>query len=402
MYLNNKSLSLRQNKLNVLTMKKLLFLGAMAVMALSCSTQKEEIAVKLDNLADQKVVVRYSDLINEDIKTVTDTIQAVAGAFNIDLPDTSAYVVSFYPESSVSGRRVAQQGVVTVYVKPGEKIQIKGNVDGKTINYTAKGSLIATDFAVLRASYLDNQKQMEDIYLMIDSLSAVNADRELFKPIQESAEAISNAIKEIKVNFVKSNTANELSGIIVASLPSEEFYDLHPQLAANVVSGISKVSLEKTQKRYDRSKAIEAAKALIVEGNPAPDFTLTDINGNPLSLSSLRGKYVVLDFWGKWCIWCVRGIPEMKTTYDKVKSKFEFLGIDHGDTEEVWKSAVAEYQLPWLNVYNGKEENDITVRYGISGFPTKIIVDPKGNIAYVSVGESPEFYAKVMELYKKR
>ena len=48
------------------------------------------------------------------------------------------------------------------------------------------------------------------------------------------------------------------------------------------------------------------------DGIEAPDFTLNDINGNPLTLSSLRGKYVILDFWGSWCGWCIKGIPQMK------------------------------------------------------------------------------------------
>ncbi len=48
------------------------------------------------------------------------------------------------------------------------------------------------------------------------------------------------------------------------------------------------------------------------QGPEAPDFTLNDINGKPLTLSSLRGKYVVLDFWGSWCIWCIKGMPKMK------------------------------------------------------------------------------------------
>ena len=49
----------------------------------------------------------------------------------------------------------------------------------------------------------------------------------------------------------------------------------------------------------------------------APDFTLNDINGKPLALSSLRGKYVVIDFWGSWCGWCIKGIPKMKEYYAK-------------------------------------------------------------------------------------
>ena len=72
----------------------------------------------------------------------------------------------------------------------------------------------------------------------------------------------------------------------------------------------------------------------------APDFELPDLQGNPLKLSSLRGKYVVLDFWGAWCIWCVRGIPNMKEAYAKHKDKMEILGIDCRDAEPKWKAAV--------------------------------------------------------------
>ena len=60
----------------------------------------------------------------------------------------------------------------------------------------------------------------------------------------------------------------------------------------------------------------------------AKDFTLKDINGNDLSLSNLRGKYVVLDFWGSWCGWCMKGLPDMKAAYEKHKDNLEILGID--------------------------------------------------------------------------
>ena len=90
------------------------------------------------------------------------------------------------------------------------------------------------------------------------------------------------------------------------------------------------------------------AEAKIKEGLPAPDFTLNDLNGQPLSLSSLRGKYVVLDFWGSWCGWCIKGIPDMKKYYEKYKGKLEILGIDCRDTEEKWKAAVEKHELPWL------------------------------------------------------
>lgn len=67
---------------------------------------------------------------------------------------------------------------------------------------------------------------------------------------------------------------------------------------------------------------------------PAPDFTLKDIQGNDFSLSSAKGKYVILDFWGSWCGWCIKGLPDMKKAYRKYKHKVVFVGIDCNDTEE--------------------------------------------------------------------
>ena len=72
----------------------------------------------------------------------------------------------------------------------------------------------------------------------------------------------------------------------------------------------------------------------IADGQMAPDFTLKDINGNPLSLSSLRGKYVIIDFWGSWCIWCVRGMPKMKEYYKRIRTKIKEQGGSTGDNEE--------------------------------------------------------------------
>ena len=121
----------------------------------------------------------------------------------------------------------------------------------------------------------------------------------------------------------------------------------------------------------------EAAK-LQAAGREAPDFTLNDLKGQPLSLSSLRGKYVILDFWGSWCGWCIKGFPEMKEYYKKYAGKFEILGVDCNDTEEKWRKAVSNEQLPWLHVYNPR---------------------PDGKIVKTIVGEDPAFYTFLDELF---
>ena len=131
----------------------------------------------------------------------------------------------------------------------------------------------------------------------------------------------------------------------------------------------------------------------------APDFELPDLQGNPLKLSSLRGKYVVIDFWGSWCIWCIRGFPHMKEAYAKYKDKMEILGVDCNDTESKWKAAVEENKLPWLHVYCPMDAK-VTDDYGITGFPTKIVIAPDGKIYKSIVGEDPAFYTMLDELFK--
>ena len=140
----------------------------------------------------------------------------------------------------------------------------------------------------------------------------------------------------------------------------------------------------------------EAFEAADVE---APDFTLNDINGQPLKLSSLRGKYVILDFWGSWCGWCIKGFPKMKEYYKKYAGKFEILGIDCKDAEEKWKAAVAKNELPWLHVYN-TDNSGVLEQYAIQGFPTKIIVGPDGKIVQTIIGEDPAFYTLLDKLFQ--
>ena len=91
----------------------------------------------------------------------------------------------------------------------------------------------------------------------------------------------------------------------------------------------------------------------------------------------------------------------MKEAYGKYKDQMEILGIDCRDTEEKWKAAVEEHQLPWLQVRCPDEQlQTIAEQYSIEGFPTKVVIDPQGRIAKVVVGEDPAFYTYLDELFK--
>ena len=132
-------------------------------------------------------------------------------------------------------------------------------------------------------------------------------------------------------------------------------------------------------------------------GEKAPDFTAQNIDGKMITLSSLQGKYVVLDFWGSWCGWCIKGFPDMKTAYAKHKPKVEIIGIACGDSVEKWKAATKKHELPWISVLN-PSDGDLTKVYGVKAFPTKIVIDPQGKVLKAVRGEDPAFYTYLDEI----
>lgn len=150
-------------------------------------------------------------------------------------------------------------------------------------------------------------------------------------------------------------------------------------------------------------KIMIGAKQTIVEGAEAPDFTLNDVDGNAQSLSALRGKWVVLDFWGSWCGWCIKGFPDMKATYAKYSDRVEFVGIACKDDEQRWREAIEQHELSWIQLFNPTDLQPSMSPmhlYGVQGFPTKIILTPEGLIHKMFVGESKDFYAELERVMK--
>jgi len=128
-------------------------------------------------------------------------------------------------------------------------------------------------------------------------------------------------------------------------------------------------------------------------GSISADFIATDLNGKSISVSSFKGKYIILDFWASWCIPCRQSNPHMLQLYKKYHEKgLEIIGVANDDNNHAaWKKAVATDGVGvWYNVLcgidlekiknNEKNENDINEKFGIHSLPTKIIIDPSGKI----------------------
>jgi peroxiredoxin len=143
-----------------------------------------------------------------------------------------------------------------------------------------------------------------------------------------------------------------------------------------------------------------------VQGNHAPDFTLKDLNGEPVQLSKLKGKVVLVNFWATWCPPCREEIPSMVKLNQAMQGKpFQMLAIS---IDEGGRNAVQSFfrkggvTLPALLDTDGK----VARRYGTTGVPETFVVDAKGVILKKVVGSmdwsSPEVIAALDDLTKKQ
>ncbi len=255
-------------------------------------------------------------------------------------------------------------------------------------------------------------KLMDDIQALDTALAPINEKAQsvqaMFATDPAGAEALYNDLQAqadaVVKNFLSANADSPAAAYAMLELRGQDFLDAYDSMTPAAKESVFMPIIEKMRERNIKQVEMERLTAQLESGTvQAPAFSLPDMDGKSVSLSDFKGTWVILDFWGSWCRWCVKGFPELKEEYAKYSDKLEVVGIDCNEPQDRWKAAVAKYELPWVNVYyDTQKDKSLLEAYAVQGFPTKVIISPEGFIKKIVVGADPSFPSTLANLIGAR
>jgi thiol-disulfide isomerase/thioredoxin len=234
------------------------------------------------------------------------------------------------------------------------------------------GSASNDDFVAFQTTFTPFLQRLNGIVVTAKSSDAAVRDS-LFKVYKRTTDSIFVAVD----SYIAARRNSYVSPFLLVVVN---------QLTEDVMGQLKRLrslSPEVQQGNYAQYLGPLLEKATIgAVGTDALDFTQNDTSGRAVSLSSFKGKYVLVDFWASWCGPCRMENPNVLATYQKFRNKnFTVLGVSLDKAKEPWVKAIKDDGLLWTQVSDLKYwYNDAAAKYHIEAIPQNLLVDPNGKI----------------------
>jgi peroxiredoxin len=285
-----------------------------------------------------------------------------------------------------------QDNYLTLLLNPGEKISIEANMDNLGINYKLKGSKdsrIIQEYNVKLRENVNQLKELNEIFN--DSINSPNIES-IMTDLDKRSELIVKDQRDYTIRFIQENTyslasllalyqqltprnsvLDPLKDIQYFERVDSTLYNLYPESEPVQALHSQVANLKIT---FNREK-------LLAFGTIAPEIALPDPEGETITLSSTRGKIVLLDFWAAWCNPCRMENPNLVSNYAKYKNKgFEIYQVSLDRKREDWVSAIKNDHLEqWIHVSDLQFWKSVVVQqYQLDKIPTNFLLDREGKI----------------------
>ncbi|MDE5423119.1 AhpC/TSA family protein [Ancylomarina sp. DW003] len=364
-------------------MKKLLFaVLAISVLFAACDTQKKyELSGKIEGQSEGKIFLN----IEKDRKLEKiDSVEIVNGEFKF---------VGSVPVADMYYLQIEDKRGALPFFLENSLISIEANVEALR-DAKITGSATQDVYKSFTDKMVEYKGKQEPIIAAYKKAMSEKNEEAAEKAVKEYEAVDAEKMVTIK-SFVKENTSSVASAFIthrnlLNQLKVDEVEEIYNAFGENVKASGSALAIK---------AKIDVLKKVAV-GQPAPDFTLNTPEGTPLSLSSLKGKVVVIDFWASWCGPCRRENPHMVEIYNELSPKgVEFLGVSLDKDKDKWLKAIEDDGLIWKHVSDLQYWNSAAAKlYGINGIPATVLIDQNGTIVAKKVF-GDELKAEIEKLF---
>lgn len=351
-----------------------IMLGLLIVtlMATGCSSTYS-IEGKIEGMPEQKFTLEELAL---DEKVLVDSGKTDAGGVFSVKASTN--------EEKLYRLRFAQGKYILLALQNGDRAQISGKWTSLE-DYQVKGSPGSIALKGLLVNLRENLTDINTMQFILDSLRGNPAKDSMYA----AAEADLRNINAQFMTYIKqfADTTHSVSSALFAVNlinPAYEkpFVDAFykkistrfPQSTVAKAFAVKYANLSQTQSEQNNTET--------TKGNPAPDFSASDITGKTYTLGQFKGKYVLLDFWASWCAPCRAANPDLVSVYKQFgRQNFVMLGISLDSSKEKWIEAIQKDGLSWIQLSELKGWGSAIARnYQVSAIPANFLIDPQGNI----------------------